>query len=264
MVAPDTARERRDSHVPGCRTQSRTARLRVHFESSAAPMPSPRRRGRVPLLPSRHPGPWCGQPPPVKSCRVKRTRSCLTGTDGRPSLGAMHERMSILSPTGHLGFTPIERGSFELGVAQRPDAIVADSGSCDIGPQPLGADEHCSPEEWQRHDLELMLLAARRLGVPMIVGSASDTGTDRGVNQYAGVIRELGRRHRLAPFKLATICSQVSREEVARRLEEGVRIEGLDGRPPLSEETLARTDRIVAVMGVAPIIRALDEGAEVV
>ena len=53
----------------------------------------------------------------------------------------MADRMSILSPTGHLGFTPIERGSFELGVARRPDAIVADSGSCDIGPQPLGADE---------------------------------------------------------------------------------------------------------------------------
>jgi hypothetical protein len=65
----------------------------------------------------------------------------------------MPDRMSILSPTGHLGFTPIERGSFALGVARRPDAIVADSGSCDIGPQPLGADEHCSPEERQRHDL---------------------------------------------------------------------------------------------------------------
>src|SRR5213078_4921907 len=98
---------------------------------------------------------------------------------------AMPQSLSILSPTGHLGFTPIERGSFELGVARRPDAIVADSGSCDIGPQPLGADEHCSPEEWQRHDLELMLLGARRLGIPMIVGSASDTGTDRGVEQYA-------------------------------------------------------------------------------
>ena len=43
----------------------------------------------------------------------------------------MPDRMNILSPTGHLGFTPIERGSFELGVARRPDAIVADSGSCD-------------------------------------------------------------------------------------------------------------------------------------
>ena len=172
--------------------------------------------------------------------------------------------MSILSPTGHLGFTPIERGSFDLGVARGPDAIVADSGSCDIGPQPLGADEPCSPEDWQRHDLELMLLAARRLGVPMIVGSASDSGTDRGVNQYAEIIRGLAQRHGLAPFTLATIYSEVGRDEVARRLRHGTRIAGLDGRADLAPDVLARTDRLVAVMGVEPLVHALDQGADIV
>ena len=176
----------------------------------------------------------------------------------------MPAQMSILSPTGHLGFTPIERGSFDIGVSRRPDAIVADSGSCDIGPQPLGADEHCSPAKWQRHDLELMLLAARRLGVPMIVGSASDAGTDRGVHQYAEIIRDLAQHHRLAPFTLATIFSEVTRDEVARRMRNGARVEGLDGRPELTPEVLARTDRLVAVMGVEPIIHALDQGADVV
>src|SRR5215831_16456535 len=103
-----------------------------------------------------------------------------------------------------------------------------------------------------------MLVAARKLGVPMIVGSASDTGTDRGVNQYAEIIRELARRHRLPRFTIAAIYSGVSREELGRRLGRGIRVEGLDGRPDLGPETLARTDRLVAVMGVAPIIRALD------
>src|SRR5262249_24269518 len=129
----------------------------------------------------------------------------------------MPGRMSILSPTGHLGFTPIERGSFDLGVAQRPDAIVADSGSCDIGPQPLGADEHCSPEEWQRHDLELMLVAARGLGVPMIVGSASDAGTDRGVNQYVEVIRKVAREHHPPRFRVAAIYPRMSHGGLSRR-----------------------------------------------
>src|SRR5256886_16227739 len=137
--------------------------------------------------------------------------------------------MSILSPTGHLGFTPIERGSFDLGVARGPDAIVADSGSCDIGPQPLGADEPGSPEDWQRHDLELMLLAARRLGVPMIVGSASDSGTDRGVNQYAEIVRELARRHRLQPLHLAPSFSAGSPVEAGRPLRSGVPARGLGG-----------------------------------
>src|SRR5262245_3156079 len=176
----------------------------------------------------------------------------------------MATRMRILSPTGHLGFTPIERGSFDLGVAQRPDAIVADSGSCDIGPQPLGADEHCSPEEWQRHDLELMLVAARGLGVPMIVGSAPDTGTDRGVNQYVARIRQLSRKHRLPPFPMAAIDSEIAGDELGRRLASGVRAEGLDGRADLTAEVLGRTERVVAMMGVAPIIHALDQGADVV
>src|SRR5258705_12256349 len=145
----------------------------------------------------------------------------------------MPERMSIISPTGHLGFTPIERGSFEIGLTHRPDAIVADSGSCDIGPQPLGADEHCSPEAWQRHDLELMLVAARRLGVPMIVGSAADAGTDRGVHQYAEIIRDLARHHRLAPFNLGPIFSEVGRGERAPPAESRGR-RGRPGGPPQS------------------------------
>ncbi len=176
----------------------------------------------------------------------------------------MPDRLTMLSPTGHLGFTPIETGSFDRGVERRPNFIIADSGSCDIGPQPLGADEHCSPEAWQRHDLEVMLLAARGLGVPMIVGSASDTGTDRGVDQYVRIIREVARAHRLPPFRLATIHSEVQPEHLLRRLEEGERIAGLDGRPDLSRGVLKRTSRIVAVMGAEPIIRALNLGADVI
>ena len=101
--------------------------------------------------------------------------------------------VKILCPTGHLSFTPLEPESFLRGCEQNPDFIIADAGSCDIGPRPLGADQHVSHEAWQRHDLSIMLRQARRLNVPMIVGSASDTGTNRGVDQFVGIIRG-GRR----------------------------------------------------------------------
>ena len=52
----------------------------------------------------------------------------------------------IICPTGHLGTTPLEKGSFELGCAAKPDYIIADSGSADIGPYPLGADKSSSDE----------------------------------------------------------------------------------------------------------------------
>jgi len=172
--------------------------------------------------------------------------------------------IAILCPTGHLGFTPLEPASFHAGCALRPDFIIADSGSCDIGPYPLGADGQASPEAWQRHDLEIMLLAARRLGVPMIVGSASDTGTDRGVRQFAALIRDIAREHGLAPFRMATIFSELTREAVLARMAAGGVVAGLDGREDADAAAVARTDRIVAVMGAEPIAAALRDGAEVV
>jgi hypothetical protein len=172
--------------------------------------------------------------------------------------------MKLMSPTGHLGFTPIERGSFEAGVRENPDAIVADSGSADIGPYPLGADLAHSPEEWQRHDLELCLLAARDLGVPLVIGSASDTGTDRGVDGYVRLISEIAAEHGLAPFTLAAVRSGIAPGRLADLLREGHRLEGLNGRPAATAEVLARTSSAVAVMGVEPIAGALEAGADVV
>src|SRR6202007_3124464 len=95
-----------------------------------------------------------------------------------PPVPRQEERMKtarIICPNGHLGFAPLKPESFRLGVAAGPDFIAADSGSDDIGPGPLGADISTSPLRWQTHDLEAMLLAARQLNVPMIIGSSGDT-----------------------------------------------------------------------------------------
>ena len=170
----------------------------------------------------------------------------------------------IVTPTGHLGTTPLEKASFERGCAAAPDFIVADSGSADIGPYPLGADRAASDEVWQRHDIEAMLLAARRLGIPLILGSASDTGTDRGVDQYVRLCGEIAAEHRLSPFRLAAIYSEIPVDEVRRRFKDGAVIRGLNGRPEADAATLDRTDRIVAVMGAEPIRDVLAAGAEVV
>jgi hypothetical protein len=170
----------------------------------------------------------------------------------------------IITPTGHLGTTPLEKASFDRGCAASPHFIVADSGSADIGPYPLGADRAASDEVWQRHDLEAMLLAARRLEIPLIIGSASDTGTDRGVDQYVRLVREIAAQHGLAPFRLAAVHSEIPVEDVRRRLKDGAVLRGLNGRPDGDDAALDRTDRIVAVMGAEPSRDALAAGAEVI
>jgi len=161
--------------------------------------------------------------------------------------------LCILCPNGHLGFAPIKTGSFRLGLDCAPDLICADSGSCDVGPGPLGADVSSSPVQWQKHDLEQMLLAARRLGVPMIVGSAADTGSNSGVDRFVGIAKDLAREHRLPRFRVGYFYSEVGKDYLCRKIAAGDTVDGLDGRPPLDLASLDATDRIVAMARVHPI-----------
>ena len=109
-----------------------------------------------------------------------------------------------------------------------------------------------------------MLLAARRLGVPMIIGSAGDTGSNSRVDLFVGMIREIAAKHRLPKFRLGYFYSEIAKDELQRRMHAGETVVGLDGRAPLDVATLDTTDRIVAVAGVHPYIKLLDAGAEII
>lgn len=172
--------------------------------------------------------------------------------------------LKIICPNGHLGFAPIRIPSFQIGVDARPDIIAADSGSDDIGPGPLGSDTSTSPEDWQRHDLEAMLLASRRLGVPMMIGSAGDTGSNSRVNLYVGIIKELARQHKLPKFKIGYFYSGVDKEWLRKQMRRGNVVEGLDGYANLTESELDATDQIVAMAGVHPFVELLRQGADVI
>jgi hypothetical protein len=172
--------------------------------------------------------------------------------------------LRIVCPNGHLGFAPIKPGSFQIGCASEPDLICADSGSCDVGPGPLGADVSSSPLAWQTDDLETMLLASRRLGVPMIIGSAGDTGSNSRVDRFVGIVQDLARKHRLAKFRIGYFYSEVAKDALRRRMIAGEEIAGLDERAALDLATLDATDRIVAVAGVHPYIKLLDRRADVI
>ena len=174
------------------------------------------------------------------------------------------KELRILCPNGHMGFAPTKEGSFWIGAETKPDYYCCDSGSDDIGPGPLGSDTCVSPYAWQKHDLELMLLAARKQGVPMMIGSSGDTGTDSRVDMYIEMIRDLAKRHNMAPFKLVSFYSELDKDYIRKKMAKGDVVEGLDGRTNLTPEELEATDRIVAVVGVHPFIKALEMGADVI
>jgi hypothetical protein len=174
------------------------------------------------------------------------------------------DSLRIICPNGHLGFAPTRTGSFERGLTLGPDMIACDSGSSDCGPIPLGADTCASPLAWQTHDLESMLLGARRLGIPMVIGSAGDSGTNSRVDLFVGILRDLARKHGLTPFRVGWFYSEVASETVRAKIRAGSPIQGLDGRTDLTEADLDATNRIVAVAGVHPYMKLLDMGADVI
>jgi len=172
--------------------------------------------------------------------------------------------LRILCPNGHLGFAPTKEESFWIGAETRPDYYCCDSGSDDIGPGPLGSDTSVSPYEWQKHDLELMLVAARKQCVPMMIGSSGDTGTNSRVDMFVEMIKTLSKKHHLAPFKLVYFYSELDKEWIRTKMKQGRIIEGLDARKNLTFEELDRTERIVAMAGVHPFVKALERGADVI
>lgn len=172
--------------------------------------------------------------------------------------------LKIICPNGHLGFAPLRVDSFRRGVEAGPDYIAADSGSDDVGPVPLGTDTSTSPESWQRHDLEQMLLAARELDVPMIIGSAGDTGSNNRVDTFVAMIRDIAKQHNLPKFKLGYFYSDVDKEIIRAKIRSGDEITGLDGRDPLTEAELDASNHIVAMAGVHPFRKLLEQGADVI
>ena len=166
----------------------------------------------------------------------------------------------ILAPTGALG-AGFRVASLERGVALRPDVIACDAGSTDSGPYYLGTGDPKLSREAVSRDLRLLLQARDRLGVPLIIGSCGTSGRREGVDLLAEMAMEIAAQEGIS-FKLARIYADQEPDDLARRFTAG-EIHPLPGAPELDVETLT-SSHVVAMMGVEPIQRALDRGAEVV
>ena len=83
--------------------------------------------------------------------------------------------MRLLGASGQLGYG-IPAAPFKAGVERRPDLIGCDMGSIDIGPTYLGKGEMATAPEATRRDLRRVLLGARALDVPLVIGSAGSAG----------------------------------------------------------------------------------------
>jgi hypothetical protein len=152
--------------------------------------------------------------------------------------------------------------SMEEAMGRRPHFIGCDGGSTDPGPYPLGAGTTSFPAVSIRRDLRLMLLAARKAGIPLLIGSAGTAGGDPHLAIVRRIIEEIAAAEKLK-FPMAIIHAEQSKDYLKKRLREG-RVKPLKPAPEFDEGTIDRSSRIVGMMGEEPYLRALDNGAEVV
>lgn len=167
----------------------------------------------------------------------------------------------VLSATGVCG-SGFKETSLAAGMAKQPHFIGCDAGSTDPGPYSLGSGNTAFPSRAIKRDLRLMLLAARRAKVPLLIGSAGTAGGEPHLAKYRALVEEIAREERLA-FPLALIHAEQEKAYLKRRLREG-RIKPLKPAPAFDEGVIERSARIVGMMGEEPYLRALDGGAEVV
>lgn len=169
--------------------------------------------------------------------------------------------LRVLSPTAILGYGfPME--SFEEGMKRKPHVIAVDAGSTDPGPYYLGAGISFTDESAVKRDLTIMIKAARENNIPVIVGTAGGSGGEPHLQGVVNTVKKIGEENNLN-FKMAVIHAEIEKEYVINKLLDG-KVKPLRPAPELTLEELERTERIVGQMGVEPIIKALEKGAQVI
>jgi len=109
----------------------------------------------------------------------------------------------VLSGTGVCG-SGFSESSLEAGLAKRPHFIGCDAGSTDPGPFSLGTGGTAFPLRAIKRDLRLMLRAARRAKIPLLIGSAGTAGGTPHVALFHKLIEEIAHEEKLA-FPMALI-----------------------------------------------------------
>ncbi|OLF13588.1 acyclic terpene utilization AtuA family protein [Actinophytocola xanthii] len=171
------------------------------------------------------------------------------------------EAVRVLAPTGMLG-AGFSEATVERGLALGADVISVDGGSTDSGPYYLGSATAKTTAAAVARDLRILLTAAARADIPLVVGSCGTAGTDAGVDWVAGIVADLQAEENLS-LPVARIYSEQDPAELKEHLRAG-RVHPLAPSGQLGAEVIESCQHIVGMMGHEPIVEALAAGARVV
>ncbi|KAI2470709.1 hypothetical protein F4781DRAFT_389513 [Annulohypoxylon bovei var. microspora] len=169
----------------------------------------------------------------------------------------------IITPVGMLGYGLKEdetTAALRFYVATgTPTAMILDSGSTDSGPDRLAEGKMGSPRTSYVRDLRKLLKLVHQFHVPLIFSSAGGDGIDEHVREIVEVVEEIVAEdgNEGYSFKTVAIFSNIDKAVIRERLSSG-EISGCGACvPPMTEEDIEMSTRVVAQMGPEPFIDAM-------
>ena len=169
--------------------------------------------------------------------------------------------MKIVALNGLLGYGYSEE-ALNIAFSEKVDYLGVDAGSTDPGPYYLGSGKSFTDRGAVKRDLSLALPKALEHKAPFIIGTAGGAGSSEHVAWLKEILLEIAQEKNLS-FKLGTVLSDVSKEYVIDKFNSG-KIIDMSSEFSLSRKAIEESSRIVSQIGIAPIIKLLEEKADVI
>lgn len=174
----------------------------------------------------------------------------------------MNTDIRILSPCGMLGYGFPEQ-SFMKAMELELHGIVVDAGSTDGGPHKLGAGVSIVSKRAAKKDLDIIISNGLPRKIPIIIGSAGGSGAKPHVDWTMDIINEILQERGLKA-KISIIWADFTQEEILKENAAGRIISLSPNIPDLTAELIMDTKSIVAQMGHEPIVKALEQGSDII
>lgn len=171
------------------------------------------------------------------------------------------EPVRIYVPVGSLG-VGIAKEDVDYALGKNPHAMAMDAGSTDSGAAYLAKGVSKNNRKGVKADLQLLMAAQAKSGIPILIGTAGQAGGDKNVDWTKDVVLEVARENGYTP-KIACLYSEIGAEIVKEKLAGG-KIAPLPPLGDLDEETIDRCLHIVGLMGPEPYFEALEAGADII
>ncbi len=169
--------------------------------------------------------------------------------------------MKIVALNGLLGYGYSEE-ALKIAFSEKVDFLGVDAGSTDPGPYYLGSGKSFTDRGAVKRDLSLAIPKALEHKAPFIIGTAGGAGSEKHVAWVRQILLEILQEQKLS-VKLGIVLSDVDNSYVLEKLEAG-KIQNISDEMPLDAEAVKKSSTIVSQIGIAPIIKLLEQGADII